>query len=99
MTILFGILGYIFIKLKCEPAPLILAFVLGPLMDGLKHIAAGCNAVAVQRGILAASIAASAAIDARKRLLIRRRCNLPVAFYEPLSDASQNTRHFAACFF
>ena len=31
---------------------------------GLKHIAAGCNAVAVQRGILAASIAASAAIDA-----------------------------------
>ena len=33
MTILFGILGYIFVKLKCEPAPLILAFVLGPLME------------------------------------------------------------------
>jgi TctA family transporter len=33
MTILFGILGYIFMKLKCEPAPLILAFVLGPLME------------------------------------------------------------------
>jgi TctA family transporter len=33
MTIFFGVLGYVFIKLKCEPAPLILAFVLGPLME------------------------------------------------------------------
>jgi TctA family transporter len=33
MTLLFGFLGYIFIKLKCEPAPMILAFVLGPLME------------------------------------------------------------------
>ncbi len=28
-----GILGYILIKLECEPAPLILGFVLGPLME------------------------------------------------------------------
>jgi putative tricarboxylic transport membrane protein len=33
MTLLFGFLGYIFIKLRCEPAPMILAFVLGPLME------------------------------------------------------------------
>ncbi len=33
MTIVFGLLGFIFIKLKVEPAPLILAFVLGPLME------------------------------------------------------------------
>jgi TctA family transporter len=33
LTVLFGVLGYIFIKLRCEPAPLILAFVLGPLME------------------------------------------------------------------
>ena len=33
MTIMFGILGFIFMKLKVEPAPLILAFVLGPLME------------------------------------------------------------------
>jgi TctA family transporter len=33
MTILFGFIGYLFMKLKCEPAPLILAFVLGPLME------------------------------------------------------------------
>jgi len=30
---LFGILGYVFIKLECEPAPLILGFILGPLME------------------------------------------------------------------
>jgi putative tricarboxylic transport membrane protein len=33
MTIVFGLLGYVFMKLKVEPAPLILAFVLGPLME------------------------------------------------------------------
>ncbi|MCC6534747.1 MAG: tripartite tricarboxylate transporter permease [Burkholderiales bacterium] len=33
MMVLFGFLGYVFVKLKCEPAPLILAFVLGPLME------------------------------------------------------------------
>ena len=33
MTVFFGLMGYIFAKLKCEPAPLILAFVLGPLME------------------------------------------------------------------
>jgi putative tricarboxylic transport membrane protein len=30
---LFGFLGYIFTKLDCEPAPLLLAFILGPLME------------------------------------------------------------------
>jgi putative tricarboxylic transport membrane protein len=29
----FGLIGYVFIKLDCEPAPLLLAFVLGPLME------------------------------------------------------------------
>lgn len=29
----FGILGYILIKLGCEPAPLLLGFVLGPLLE------------------------------------------------------------------
>jgi putative tricarboxylic transport membrane protein len=33
MTIVFGLMGYLFMKLKVEPAPLILAFVLGPLME------------------------------------------------------------------
>ncbi len=30
---IFGILGYFFNKLECEPAPLILGFILGPLME------------------------------------------------------------------
>jgi TctA family transporter len=30
---LFGLLGYIFVKLGCEPAPMLLAFILGPLME------------------------------------------------------------------
>ena len=33
MTVFFGVMGYVFMKMKCEPAPLILAFVLGPLME------------------------------------------------------------------
>jgi putative tricarboxylic transport membrane protein len=30
---LLGILGYVLSKLECEPAPLILGYVLGPLME------------------------------------------------------------------
>ena len=33
MMALFGILGYVFSKLGCEPAPMLLAFILGPLME------------------------------------------------------------------
>ena len=30
---IFGLLGYICVKLECEPAPMILGFILGPLME------------------------------------------------------------------
>jgi putative tricarboxylic transport membrane protein len=30
---LFGLVGYIFYKLSCEPAPLLLGFILGPMME------------------------------------------------------------------
>jgi putative tricarboxylic transport membrane protein len=33
ITVLFGVLGYVFYKLRCEPAPLILGFILGPMME------------------------------------------------------------------
>jgi TctA family transporter len=33
LAVLFGLLGYVFIKLRCEPAPLLLGFVLGPMME------------------------------------------------------------------
>ncbi len=32
-TAVFGLLGYLFVKLRCEPAPMLLGFVLGPLME------------------------------------------------------------------
>ena len=32
-AVLFGLLGYVLVKLDCEPAPLLLGFVLGPLME------------------------------------------------------------------
>jgi putative tricarboxylic transport membrane protein len=33
MAVLFGALGYVFYKLHCEPAPLLLGFILGPMME------------------------------------------------------------------
>ena len=33
MTVFFGLIGIIFVKLDCEPAPLLLGFVLGPMME------------------------------------------------------------------
>jgi TctA family transporter len=33
LTVLFGLLGFVFIKLGCEPAPLLIAYILGPLME------------------------------------------------------------------
>jgi TctA family transporter len=33
LTVLFGLLGVVFVKLECEPAPLLLGFVLGPMME------------------------------------------------------------------
>ena len=33
LMVLFGVLGYIFVKLDCEPAPFILGFLLGPMLE------------------------------------------------------------------
>jgi TctA family transporter len=33
MVSLFGVIGYVFLKLGCEPAPLLLGFILGPMME------------------------------------------------------------------
>ena len=33
MLAIFGLLGYVFLKLGCEPAPFLLGFILGPMMD------------------------------------------------------------------
>ena len=55
MAALFGVLGYVFIRLECEPAPLILGFVLGPLMeDNLRRalrISSGDPMIFIERRI------------------------------------------------
>ncbi len=33
LTVAFGLLGWLFVKLECEPAPLLLGFILGPMME------------------------------------------------------------------
>ena len=33
MTAVFGLIGYLFVKLGCEGAPLLLGFILGPMME------------------------------------------------------------------
>jgi TctA family transporter len=33
MVAIFGVVGYVFIKLGCEPAPLLLGLILGPMME------------------------------------------------------------------
>jgi TctA family transporter len=33
MTVIFAVIGYVFYKLRCEPAPLLLGFILGPMME------------------------------------------------------------------
>jgi len=33
MVAVFGFIGYLFVKLGCEPQPLLLGFILGPMME------------------------------------------------------------------
>jgi putative tricarboxylic transport membrane protein len=62
----FGVAGYVFYKLECEPAPLILGFVLGPLMEEnlrrAMRISGGDPLIFVQRPISLALLIASLAL-------------------------------------
>ena len=62
----FGVAGYAFYKLECEPAPLILGFVLGPLMEEnlrrAMRISGGDPLIFVQRPISLALLIASLAL-------------------------------------
>jgi TctA family transporter len=55
LAALFGVVGYVFLRLECEPAPLVLGFVLGPLMeDNLRRamrISGGDPMIFVERRI------------------------------------------------
>jgi putative tricarboxylic transport membrane protein len=61
---LFGLAGYVFVKLGCEPAPMLLAFILGPLMEEYLRramlISRGNPWVFVQRPISATLLALAA---------------------------------------
>jgi TctA family transporter len=74
----FGVLGYFLLKLGCEPAPLLLGFVLGPLLE--EHlrramiISRGDPAIFVTRPLsLALLIAAAAALVVAALPAIRER--------------------------
>ena len=61
LVALFGLAGYIFLKLGCEPAPLLLGFILGPMMEEyLKRalkLARGDWSVFISRPLSAALLA------------------------------------------
>jgi len=57
----FGVLGYVFIRLQCDPAPLLLGFVLGPMLEeNLRRsmrISSGDPMIFLQRPISAGLLA------------------------------------------
>src|SRR5438309_11591252 len=66
LAALFGVLGYVFVRLDCEPAPMILGFVLGPLMeDNLRRamrISSGDPMIFVNRPISLGLLIAAAIV-------------------------------------
>jgi putative tricarboxylic transport membrane protein len=60
----FGVIGYLFIKLGMEPAPLLLGFILGPMMEeNLRRallLSRGDWSVFVTRGLSASLLAVAA---------------------------------------
>ncbi|MGA8515636.1 MAG: tripartite tricarboxylate transporter permease [Burkholderiaceae bacterium] len=64
MVAIFGFIGYLFAKLGCEPAPLLLGFILGPMMEeNLRRallLSRGDWSVFVTRGLSASLLAAAA---------------------------------------
>jgi TctA family transporter len=64
MVAIFGVVGYLFIKLGMEPAPLLLGFILGPMMEeNLRRallLSRGDWSVFVTRGLSASLLAVAA---------------------------------------
>jgi TctA family transporter len=62
---LFGVLGYVFAKLDCEPAPLLLGYILGPMMEEYLRramtLSRGDPVIFLERPISAAMLAAGSA--------------------------------------
>jgi putative tricarboxylic transport membrane protein len=64
LVAIFGFIGYLFAKLGCEPAPLLLGFILGPMMEeNLRRallLSRGDWSVFLTRGLSAGLLAAAA---------------------------------------
>ena len=64
MMALFGVVGYLFVKLDCEPAPMLLAFILGPMMEEYLRrallLSRGNPMIFIERPISAAMLALAA---------------------------------------
>lgn len=77
LLVLFGCVGYLLQKLNCELAPLLLGFVLGPMMEEYLRrallVAHGDATVFVTRPISLALLALAAALLASVLLLAQRR--------------------------
>jgi TctA family transporter len=62
----FGVVGYVLTKLECEPAPLLLGFVLGPMLEEYLRrsmvLSDGSAAIFFQRPISAGLLAAAAVV-------------------------------------
>jgi putative tricarboxylic transport membrane protein len=68
VLVALALLGYAFLKLDCEPAPLLLAFVVGPLLEEnfrrAMHISRGTLSVFVERPISAGLLLAAVVLVA-----------------------------------
>jgi TctA family transporter len=66
LLVLFSVLGYVCVKLECEPAPLILGFILGPMMEEYLRramlLSRGDPMIFVQKPISAALLAVAVAM-------------------------------------
>jgi len=75
VSILFGFLGYIFRKYQWPLAPLLLAYILGPLIENnliqSLSMSGGSPLIFVQRGLSLALIIAAVVLLATSLVLIR----------------------------
>ena len=71
LTAVFGVLGYLLIRLECEPAPMLLGFVLGPLMEEnlrrAMRISSGDPMIFLNRPISLGLLIAAALLLLRRR--------------------------------
>jgi putative tricarboxylic transport membrane protein len=74
----FGVLGYVLVKLDCEPAPLLLGYILGPLLEVHMRRAlllSDGNFLTFFRGPISTVLLAAAAVLLWKQLLLPRTVN------------------------